>query len=105
MSEEQKTYSAPAESYRQNFYVSRAQLRHERGMAKQMLREQHRAARDMRRAARAARPRQDWTFEVRFGEKLYSFTWRWQPLGFEAQVLEPAEQPGADNIPQEPMGE
>ena len=45
MSEEQKTYSAPAESYRQNFYVSRAQLRHERGMAKQMVRTTPRRAR------------------------------------------------------------
>jgi hypothetical protein len=100
MSDEQNTHSAPAEPNRQNFYVSRTQLRHERWMAKQKAREQHRAARDMRRAAHAARPRQDWTFEVRFGEKLYAFTWRWQPLGFETQVTEPA----VENFPQEPMG-
>ncbi len=97
MSEEQKTQTATAEAYRQNSYPSRAQLRHERQMAKLAAKEEHRAYRDERRAARAARPRRDWTFEIRVGEKLYTFTWRWQPLGFDAQVVEPPTQPGVEN--------
>ncbi len=93
MSEEQKTQTG---SYRENDYATRAQYRHERRMAKQAAQAEHRAARDARRAAHAARPRRDWTFEVRAGEKLYTFAWRWSPLGFEAQVTEPEaeEQPG-----------
>ncbi len=65
-------------------------------------------ARDERRAAhaaaRAARPRQDWTFEVRFGEKLYSFTWHWLTLGFETQVTDAAPL-AVDNPVQEPIAE
>ena len=105
MSEEQKTQTEPAGPYRQNFYASRAQLRHERRMAKLAGQEEHRTARDERRAARAARPRRDWTFEVRAGEKLYTFTWRWQPLGIESQVTQPAVQPRVETPPQEPAEE
>ncbi len=97
MSEEQKSQSEPAGQYQRNSDTSRAQLRHERRMAKLAAKEEHRAARDERRAAHAARPRRDWTFEVRAGEKLYTFTWRWQPLGFDAQVVEPPTQPGVEN--------
>jgi hypothetical protein len=89
MSEEQKTQSDPVGSYPQNIYASRAQRRHERRMAKMAAREQHRTARDERRAAHAARPRRDWTFEMRIGEKLYTLAWRWQTLGFETRVTEP----------------
>ncbi len=105
MSEEQKTQNEPTGSYQQNNYASRAQLRHERRMAKLAAKEQHRAARDARRAAHAARPRQDWTFEVRAGEKLYSFTWRWHPLGFETQVIEPEAQPGTEYPSPQSAGE
>src|SRR5512133_2945793 len=105
MSEEQKTQSESAGQYRQNDYASRAQLRHERRMAKMAAQEEHRAARDARRAAHAARPHRDWTFEVRAGEKLYSFNWRWQPLGFGTRVTEPGAQPRVENPPQVPAEE
>ncbi len=90
MSEEQKSQSEPAGQYQRNSDTSRAQLRHERRMANLAAKEEHRAARDERRAARAARPRRDWTFEVRAGEKLYTFSWHWQPLGIEVQSTETA---------------
>ncbi len=104
MSEEQKTQSEPAGQYRQNdcaagAATSRAQMRQERRMAKMAAKEQHHADRDSRRAARAARPRRDWTFEVRFGEKLYTFTWRWLTMGFDTQVTEPVTEPASTAQP------
>src|SRR5512144_1476911 len=53
--------------------AARTQERHERWLAKQ-------AAREARRAARAQRPHRDWSFEVRVGDQVYTFTWHWHAL-------------------------
>jgi hypothetical protein len=71
-------------------YSVRAQERHARHMAKQ-------AAREARHAARAQRVHRDWTFEVKAGEKAYTFTWRWHPD--EAQSPVTVEAPEARNAP------
>jgi hypothetical protein len=72
-----------AQTSRESYYSLRAQERHERHLAKQ-------AAREARRAARSQRPRRDWTFEMKLGEKVYTFNWRWQPV--ESQTEPEAEE-------------
>ncbi len=68
--------------HRRSFDTTRAQARRARRAAKQ-------AARDARHAARAQRQHRDWSFEVRAGEKVYTFTWRWHGQA------ETTPQPGA----------
>jgi hypothetical protein len=72
MNQEQDTNSEF--SQRHNYASTRGQERHERRMAKE-------AARAQRRAARAQRPHQDWTFEFKADDKVYTFNWHWhQPV-------------------------
>ncbi len=80
---------------------TRAQERNERWMAKQDAREARRAAREARHMARAQRPRRDWTFEVKIGEKVYTFSWRWHPGEPQPQAASDAsaEAPEAGNAP------
>ncbi len=83
MTEEQIKQTQAGE-YRHSSFSDRTQERHERCMAKQ-------AAREARRLARAQRPRLDWSFEVKFGEKVYTFNWRWHLAEPQAQDVEEVE--------------
>ncbi len=76
MTEEQNKSPNPVQ---QTPYSARAQERQERRMAKQAARQERMAAREARHAARAQRIHRDWTFEMKLGEKVYSFNWRWHP--------------------------
>ncbi len=84
MTEEQNKSPNPVQ---QTTYSVRAQERQERRMAKQAARQERMAAREARHAARAQRIHRDWTFEMKLGEKVYSFNWRWHP-----QEPEPVEE-------------
>jgi hypothetical protein len=66
---------------RQQHASTRSQERHERHMAKQ-------AARAERRAIRAQKPRQDWTFEIHAGDQVYSFSWRWHKTELQSSSQE-----------------
>lgn len=78
MTQEQNTFS-DARQQRYNYRMAKEQARHERWLAKQAYRQE-------RRARRTQRPQRDWTFELRIGEKVYTFTWRWGPGGLQATV-------------------
>ncbi len=80
MTDEQNTHSEPEQNLRSS-YSTRAQKRHERLIAKQ-------EARSERRIAHAQRLRRDWTFEVKAGEKVYTFNWRWHRPKPQPQVVE-----------------
>ncbi len=75
MTDQQNTPNDPIRDH----YATRFQERQARRMAKQ-------AAREARYAARAQRIHRDWSFEVRAGEKVYTFTWRWHGQGSAPQV-------------------
>ncbi len=86
MTEVQTNNSEPRQ-HRHSSYGARAQERHERWMAKQ-------EARAARRAAHAQRLRRDWTFEVKAGEKVYTFNWHWhkpEPQSQAAEETKPAD--------------
>lgn len=55
---------------RYSYRMAKIEAHEARHMARQ-------AAREARRNERAQRPHRDWTFEVRLGEKVYTFAWHW----------------------------
>jgi hypothetical protein len=78
MNQEQNIQSEAHQMLNRHGYV-RAQMRQERRLAKQ-------SERAERRMARAQRPHRNWSFEIHVGEKVYTFTWRWQEAEFHSQV-------------------
>jgi hypothetical protein len=80
MTDEQNNNSEPKQ-HRHSSFFTRAQERQERRMAKQ-------EARSARRTAHAQRLRRDWTFEVKVGDKVYTFNWHWHRPEPQPQVVE-----------------
>lgn len=79
------------------YKMAKIQAREARHMARQV-------AREARWANRPHRPRQDWSFEVRLGEKVYTFTWRWHGQTESAGEVSSPEQPLQDMPYADPEG-
>jgi hypothetical protein len=97
MTEEQNKTS---DTVQQSPYSIRAQERHERRMAKQAAQQERMAAREARRAAHAQRVHRDWTFEMKLGEKVYTFNWRWhpqEPEPVEETIIPPSQVEAVEN--------
>ncbi len=98
MNQEQNSNNAGMPQYVDRHAV-RAQARLERFQAKQAAKQ---AAREARYAYRQTHPRRDWTFEVRLGDQVITFNWRWgSGLDVQATPVEP--QPAAETPSQEPL--
>ncbi len=83
MNENQNTPNNKYQS-RYEYKAALAQQRHERRI-------EAKAERAARRLEHAQRPRRDWTFEFKAGDKVYTFSWRW----FKTSEAEGQEQAAA----------
>ncbi len=73
-------------------YAKKFQAREARRAARQQQRE-------ARHAARLQRPRRDWSFEVKAGDKTYTFHWRWHK---DVEATEQAQTAEMDDSQSEP---